>query len=112
MKTYEAVRQLVGMLDDDQPKQRAILWDAFVKMFDLMVEEYEEIKPNPTATQSMGDKVTAEKAKPAPKKRVKFDVGKMNALLKAGWSVPKIADEMRVSAPTVRKYMREEGYKF
>ena len=35
----------------------------------------------------------------------------MTALLKAGWSVPKIADEMGVSAPTVRNYMREEGYK-
>ena len=51
-----------------------------------------------------------EQDKPKKKGRPAFDVGKMNALLKAGWSVPKIADEMGVSAPTVRKYMREEGY--
>lgn len=54
-----------------------------------------------------------EHGEPKPKKkgRPPFDKGKMNALLQAGWSVPKIADEMGVSAPTVRKYMREEGYK-
>lgn len=106
MKTYEAVRQLVGMLDDDQPKQRAILWDAFVKMFDLMVEEYEQIKPKPGEEKP---KQTKTEAKPAPKKRVKFDVGKLGALRKAGWSVSKIADEMGVSEPTVRNYMKREG---
>ena len=48
---------------------------------------------------------------PAPKKpkpRVKVDVGKIKALHKAGWTVPKIADEMRLSAPTVRKYLKED----
>ena len=106
MKTYEAVRQLVGMMDDNQPKQRAILWDAFVRMFDLMVEEYEEIKPKPVETKPNQQKT---EEKPAPKKRVKFDVGKMGALRKAGWSVIKIADEMGVSEQTVRNYMKREG---
>lgn len=46
---------------------------------------------------------------PAPKKpRAKVDVGKIKALHKAGWTVPKIADEMRLSAPTVRKYLKED----
>ena len=46
---------------------------------------------------------------PAPKKpKAKVDVGKIKALHKAGWTVPKIADEMRLSAPTVRKYLKED----
>ena len=44
---------------------------------------------------------------PAPKKP-RVDVGKIKALHKAGWTVPKIADEMRLSAPTVRKYLKGE----
>ena len=48
--------------------------------------------------------------KPGPKKST-FDVGKLSALWKAGWSIPKIADEMGVSEPTVRKYLKQIGAK-
>lgn len=48
--------------------------------------------------------------KTAPKKNAKpIDNGKVGALYKAGWSVPKIADEMKVSAPTIRKALKEMG---
>ena len=43
------------------------------------------------------------------KKRSNFDTGKLSALWKAGWSVPKIADEMGVSEPTVYKYLKQIG---
>lgn len=46
------------------------------------------------------------RVKPNPKKRKAFDVGKAKALRDAGWSVAKIADEMRVSEPTVRKHLK------
>ena len=111
MKTHEAVKVLMRLLDDNQPKQKAIIWDAFVKMFDLMIEEYEALRPKeepPRVEVEIGAEAVKVETK---KKRPTFDVGKMTALLKAGWSVPKIADEMGASAPTVRKYMREEGYK-
>ena len=49
--------------------------------------------------------------KPKKKGRPPFDKGKMKALLEGGWSVPKIADEMGVSVPTIKKYMKEEGYR-
>lgn len=60
-----------------------------------------------------GEEVSHEEPAPAPdpapkKPRVKVDVGKIKALHKAGWTVPKIADEMRLSAPTVRKYLKED----
>ena len=41
--------------------------------------------------------------------RPPFDTGKMKALLKAGWSIAKIADEMQVTEQTIRKHCREEG---
>lgn len=47
--------------------------------------------------------------KPGPKKK-QLDIGKMNALRKAGWSIPKIADEMGVSAPTIRKHLTAMEY--
>lgn len=47
------------------------------------------------------------RVKPNPRKRKAFDVGKAKALRDAGWSVAKIADEMRVSEPTVRKHLKE-----
>ena len=41
-----------------------------------------------------------------------MDTGKIRALHNAGWSIPKIADEMNVSAVTISKYiqkMKEAG---
>ena len=47
----------------------------------------------------------------APKRggRKPFDTGKLKALLKAGWSIAKIADEMGITEATIRKHCKEEG---
>ena len=45
-----------------------------------------------------------------PKKqnnRAKLDIGKIGALLRAGWSMAKIADEMGVSAQTIANHKEE-----
>lgn len=45
-----------------------------------------------------------------PKKqnnRTKLDIGKIGALLRAGWSMAKIADEMGVSAQTIANHKEE-----
>lgn len=42
-------------------------------------------------------------------KKKELDVGKVKALHDAGWSLPKIADEMGVSVPTIRTRLREMG---
>lgn len=39
------------------------------------------------------------------KKRVQVDTGKLMALRKAGWSVPKIADELGIGKSTVYSYI-------
>ena len=49
------------------------------------------------------------KAKPKPKKKREVDVGKIRALNKAGWSVEKIADEMRIGKSTVYKKLKENA---
>lgn len=49
------------------------------------------------------------KAKPKPKKKKEVDSGKIKALRKAGWSMTKIADEMRCSISTVSRYCQEHA---
>ena len=49
------------------------------------------------------------KTKPKAKKKKEVDVGKIRALNKAGWSVEKIADEMRIGKSTVYKKLKENA---
>lgn len=49
------------------------------------------------------------KTKPRPKKKKEVDSGKIKALRKAGWSMTKIADEMRCSISTVSRYCQENA---
>lgn len=101
---------LINALDSTGVQDEAIK-RAALALLDLEEtgEPKAKAKKEPAKPPKGAEKKAAEK-KPARKKS-DFDIGKMNALLKAGWSVPKIADEMGVSAPTVRKYMQLEGYR-
>ena len=49
------------------------------------------------------------KAKQKAKKKKEVDSGKIKALRKAGWSMTKIADEMRCSISTVSRYCQENA---
>lgn len=51
------------------------------------------------------------KAEKVQTKKKSFDTGKMIALLRAGWNVPKVADEMGVSEATIYNHMKKEGIK-
>ena len=49
---------------------------------------------------------------PEPKKtnkKIPLDMGKVKALRKAGWTVEKIADDLRVSPSTIYSRLKEEG---
>ena len=102
MTNIEIVKMLINALDSTG------IQDEAIKRAALALLDVEEPKPKPKKASVKSTQHPAEK-KPGTKKE--FDTGKMNALLKAGWSVPKIADEMGVSDPTVRKYMKQEGYR-
>lgn len=41
------------------------------------------------------------------RRKPKCDIGKMTALYNAGWSIAKIADELGVSEPTIRTYLKK-----
>lgn len=111
MKTYEVVRELVKMMDDNKPEQKKILWDAFTKMFDLMVEEYEHKKVAAVAAKAFEEKAKAA-ASPKAKvqsKRKKIDWPKAEACRKAGWDYTKIADELGCSYATVYNHFNVKG---
>ena len=44
-------------------------------------------------------------------KNKKVDVEKIKALREGGWTVKKIAEEMKVSEPTIYSHMKKEGIK-
>lgn len=70
----------------------------FVNMKDVKAKPVEVPKEKPKAVA---------KSKPKQNKRVELDLGKVRALREGGWSVAAIADEMRVSEPTIRARLKE-----
>ena len=66
-----------------------------------------EQETDPEAEQPQGGGVEQEPKRHSTKK-VTLDMGKVKALKNAGWSTPKIADEMRVSVSTVARRLNEE----
>lgn len=116
----DAINAAADILDKIQTasKKDELLKAALAYMLDVAIglcddTTAQESQNKPLANETAQTDGKAEKNKKEPKSRGRnpFDVGKMNALLQAGWTIPKIADEMGVSAPTIRKYMRQEGYK-
>ena len=65
-------------------------------------EEPKEAEPEPKEAEHI--EIAPKKIKPKP-----VDKGKVGALYKAGWSVAKIADEMRCSQGTIYRIIKEMG---
>lgn len=61
---------------------------------------------NPSIHFSNGDKIKPKDPKKSNNKS-KLDLGKVAALRNAGWSVAKIADEMKCAEQTIRNHMDE-----
>ena len=91
-KTLEAIREQIGPCPGYEPIEPPTLDPA-------PVEEKEPEKPKPKKATK-----TKEKRKDEFKQK-KVDVGKLWALRDAGWSVAKIADELRCSEKTVYYHM-------
>ena len=74
------------------------------------VEEIKELlgMMQPKAVVQEEPPKAVKKPKTKPKKK-EVDVGKIRALNKAGWSVEKIADEMRIGKSTVYKKLKENA---
>ena len=107
MSNTEIVRAILKYIGRDSIEVDRALCQGVILLL-----ETEENEPEPDR------KIVPKQEKPeqkAPKqtarKKPSFDVGKLAALWKAGWSVQKIADEMGVSEPTVYRYLKQIGAK-
>ncbi len=70
------------------------------------VRELLQLSSNVEKPKAKPESVKAKpKAKPIQKKLV--DVGKIRALRNGNWTMEAIADEMKLSIPTIRKYLKE-----
>lgn len=84
-------------------------WDLCEDCFNE-IEKYIKIKPVKIKQEEKFQKIVesvdaGKKAQKEKKKYVpKFDVGKAQALRDRGWSIVKIAEEMKVSEPTIIKW--------
>lgn len=92
MKTTEVIKQLLLQIDTDDPKNEALI-TAIVTILNKCETKKEEPK---------------KRGRPAGSKKP-FDIGKAKACREAGWSIAKIADEMRVSTATVSTKLKEAG---
>ena len=94
----------------EHPEDARTVASGALSMLDgaLKVEAEHDTKIDKPKT---GASKKAEAKSGAPRRggRPPFDTGKLKALLRAGWDIPKIADEMQVTEATIRKHCREEG---
>lgn len=94
----------------EHPEDTGVVASGALSMLDgapISEAEHDTKKDKPKS----GAPKKAEPKQGAPRRggRPPFDTGKLKALLRAGWDIPKIADEMQVTEATIRKHCREEG---
>lgn len=115
MTNNEMVLELLELIGPD-PRQNCILKGAIRQLLkpDAAPKQHEPeaeaVRADVKAVQDVREPAS-DKAASEPKKRGRksLDMGKCRALLKAGWSIAKCADELGVSEPTLRKRLKEEG---
>lgn len=94
----------------EHPEDAGVVATGALSMLDGALKQGTEHDTKKGKTKQGASK-KAEPKQGAPKRggRPPFDTGKLKALLRAGWDIPKIADEMQVTEATIRKHCREEG---
>lgn len=100
MKTIEVIKQLLLQMSSEDPKDEALKC-AIITILNKSETKSEAKTEEPK-----------KRGRPAGSKSKKpFDIGKAKACREAGWSIAKIADEMRVSTSTVSTKLKEAGVK-
>lgn len=92
-----------GFAEEEEEEEGAELCADCYKEIDGMVAFMVE---NPTIHFDGGKQIVPKDPK-KQNNRKKLDIGKIGALLRAGWSMAKIADEMGVSAQTIANHKEE-----
>lgn len=84
MNKMDAVRKLLKYIGADAEQDK-----VFAEICLMLIPEEKEPKAEPK------------------RGRKAFDMGKLKALLDGGWSVPEIAEEMKVSDQTIYNKMKQ-----
>lgn len=104
--SFETLKRVINNEMDDGKLEAAAQAMRSGGVAKKLEKEQPEIKTHPEAEHAAEKQQTAANEKSG---RNPFDTGKMIALLEGGWSVAKIADEMRVSEATIYNHMKKEG---
>ena len=107
----ETVRTLLKYTGKDNEQAEAVINGAITILYGALADLSRPVTSSPMDGETKAEKPKKPKeTKPKTEpKRKPFDVGKLGALRKAGWTVAKIADEMGCSEATVYTYMMKEG---
>lgn len=125
MTKWEVIRRLAAAMetrDELSEAMRLAIIDVASVEDAKGGPEPDEPKPEPpdefeaAAEEAMKEadakrKKTGPKPGTKPKGQKPIDDGRIRALWEGGWSVAKIADDMQLSAPTVRKHLQKMGLK-
>lgn len=101
MKNLETAKKLIEMIDGRHAEEMEALKWAAILCIDSVNMKKEEAKK--TATKAAAKKKGGRKPS--------IDWGKAKACRAAGWSVPKIADELGCAEQTIYAKFKEEGIK-
>ena len=73
--------------------------------------EQDPVEPEPVEAPKEPSKKPGPKKGTKPKGQKPIDDGKIRVLREGGWSITAIADEMKLSAPTVKAHLAKMGAK-
>lgn len=110
MTILEAIKTLASVIETKDDLSEAIR---------VLIMAAAESKPasDPVKAEPVEEPKKEEPKKPGPKPgtkpkgQKKIDDGKIRVLREGGWSITAIADEMKLSAPTVKAHLAKMGVK-
>ena len=108
-KAKECIDQITEQMDREA-EQKAIKAEQMLEATSASVGGVDQEKETPVIRSKELVRPTGQPKKMAGKNK-KVDVEKIKVLREGGWSVKKIAEEMKVSEPTIYSHMRKEGIK-
>lgn len=99
MTNIEIIKELIKLVEPKTAGEDAII-NAILALLDK--EETATVKTAPAKTKTVTASVSTKK----PGRKSSIDWGKAEAYYNAGWSIPKIADELKCSDQTIRNHFK------
>ena len=99
MTNIEIIKELIKLVEPKTAGEDAII-NAILALLDR--EETATVKTAPAKTKTE----TASGSTKKPGRKSTIDWGKAEACYNAGWSIPKIADELKCSDQTIRNHFK------